>query len=506
MLSLKLSCYNHFVQIYSENLSYTNQIKKGNDYLCNLIRLIIDFCYFKYRKNNSSSIPVILMKLQIILISFLLTTGVFAQREVNYDESKVPVYDLPDVLLLRNGKKVETRKQWKKQRRPEVLEMFASQMYGRTPTEKIKVRYETLTENPNDLDGKATSRQVKFVFSNGQQAIEAILLLYLPNKPAGKVPVFVGYNFNGNHSITTDPTICFPPVFPLLKEEGHPHWVRGNQTSRWCIEKIIDRGYALATMCYHDIFPDKEGLKDYSVVSLFSGYRVGSNPSGLHSSGPDALGSDAVVAQMSGSGFSGSQAPDEWQAIGAWAWGSSRIVDYLETEKRIDKHKIALMGHSRQGKAALWAGAQDERFKIVISNNSGSGGAALSKRVFGETVAIVSSIKPAWFCPAFNQYHHKEAEMPFDQHELLALIAPRKLYVASAEEDLWADPRGEFLAALHAGPVYQLYGLSGLPSDQMPAIHQPVMEAVGYHIRAGKHDVTDYDWERFMDFADKHFR
>ncbi|MDL2304193.1 acetylxylan esterase [Bacteroides sp. OttesenSCG-928-D19] len=415
------------------------------------------------------------MKLQIVLMSLLITAGVFAQRDVNYDESKVPAYVLPDVLLLQNGKKVETKEQWETERRPEVLELFTSQMYGRTPVEKIKVRYETLTENPNDLGGKATSRQVKFIFSNGQKEIEAILLMYIPNKPKGKVPVFVGYNFKGNHSITLDTTVYYPPVFHLVREADHPDWVRGNQANRWCIEKIIDRGFALATMCYHDIFPDKEGLKDHSIVSLFSGY----NPA--------------------------SKAPDEWQAIGAWAWGSSRIADYLETEKRIDATKIAIMGHSRQGKAALWAGAQDTRFQIVISNDSGSGGAALSKRVFGETVAIVSSIKPAWFCPAFNQYRGREADLPFDQHELLALIAPRKLYVASAEDDQWADPRGEFLSAYYAGSVYKLYGLSVLPSDQMPIIHQPIMEDVGYHIRSGKHDVTDYDWERFMDFADKHF-
>ena len=163
------------------------------------------------------------------------------------------------------------------------------------------------------------------------------------------------------------------------------------------------------------------------------------------------------------------------------------------------------MGHSRQGKATLWAGAQDTRFKIVISNNSGSGGAALSKREFGERVKNVSTIIPFWFCPAFNQYHDNEANLPFDQHELIALIAPRKVYVASAEEDLWADPKGEFLSAFHAGPVYRLYGLAVIESNRMPALNQPVYNDIGYHIRSGKHAVTAYDWECYMDFADKHF-
>jgi hypothetical protein len=273
-----------------------------------------------------------------------------------------------------------------------------------------------------------------------------------------------------------EPEIFFPPSFHLVKKADNPDWIRGCQSSRWCYDKIISRGYAVATMCYHDIFPDKNGLKDHSIVALFPDYHPNSNAS------------------------------DEWQAIGAWAWGSSRIVDYLETQDKFDLDKIVIMGHSRQGKAALWAGAQDKRFRIVISNDSGSGGAALSKRVFGETIARVSSIQPPWFCPAFSKlYADNESNLPFDQHELIALMAPRPVYVASAVEDRWADPKGEFLSAFHAGSVYELYGLSGLGTDIQPGLNQPIMNDVGYHIRTGIHDVTDYDWERFMDFADKHF-
>ncbi|MDR2774725.1 MAG: acetylxylan esterase [Tannerella sp.] len=416
------------------------------------------------------------MKKHVVLILCFVAVYTSAQSDINYDESKTPRYVLPDVLRLNNGQKVETKEEWEKLGRPELMEMFASEMYGRTPGEKIRVRYEKLTENPDDMGGKATCKQVKFIFSNAEgKEIEAILLLYIPNKPEKKVPVFVSYNYNGNHSTTTDTTIYYPPSFNFIRDVGHTHRERGNQTSRWCYDRIIDRGYAVATMCYHDIFPDVDGMKEHSIVSLFSGY-------------------DAE-----------SKAPDEWQAIGAWAWGSSRIVDYLETEERINAGKIAIMGHSRQGKAALWAGVQDTRFGIVISNDSGSGGAALSKREFGERVANVSSIKPYWFCPAFNRYRNNEAGLPFDQHQLIALIAPRKVYIASASEDLWADPKGEFLSAYHAGPVYKLYGMSAIESDRMPELHQPVLTDIGYHIRAGKHDVTDYDWERFMDFMDKHF-
>lgn len=412
----------------------------------------------------------------IVLLSLAGTNSRAQQRDINYDESKVPAYTLPALLTTESGQPVTTVAQWEQQRRPELLELFASYMYGRTLTDQIAVRYEVLTENPQALGGKATSRQVKLLFSNGTKALEALLLVYLPNNGAKQVPMFVGYNFKGNHSTTLDTTILYSKNFALVKEEGHPDWERGCQADRWSYDDIVGRGYGIATMCYHDIFPDKPGLKDHSIVSLFPGYD------------PD------------------SKAPDEWQAIGAWAWGSSRIVDYLATDPRVDTTRIAIMGHSRQGKAALWAGAQDTRFKIVISNNSGEGGAALSRRKFGETIAVVSSIQPAWFCPALDAYHGREEDLPIDQHQLLALVAPRALYVASAEDDQWADPKGEYLGAYHASPVYRLYGLRGLPTETPPPIHEPIMNDIGYHIRAGKHDVTQYDWLAFLDFADKHFK
>jgi hypothetical protein len=415
------------------------------------------------------------MKTYIGLIAWLVTICVCAQQNANYDESKVPAYVLPDLLQANNGEMVASTEQWEKKRKPELMELFASQMYGRTPEGNIDVTYEIVTEDPNAMGGKATSQQVKFIFSNGKKKIEALLLMYIPNKPAGKVPVFVGYNFRGNHSTTLDTTVLYSPVFHLVKEPGHPDWERGTQTSRWSYDKIIDRGYAVATMCYHDIFPDKPELRDHSIVSLFPDYD------------PEII------------------APDEWQAIGAWAWGSSRIVDFLETQERIDSDKIAIMGHSRQGKAALWAGAQDERFRIVISNDSGCGGAALFRRKFGETIDVINKNFPHWFCKNFRQYNNREEALPVDQHQLIALIAPRKVYVASAEEDLWADPRGEFLSAYLAGPVYHLYGLKTIDSDKMPELHKPIMGDIGYHIRAGIHDVTEYDWERYLDFADIHF-
>lgn len=412
-----------------------------------------------------------------LLMAVASSYGQAQQKDINYDESKVPVFTLPDPLTSYDGRKIKSVKDWENKRRPEILEMFMSKVYGRTPKDKISVSYSLLHSKPDAINGKATCKQILFTFTGANKKVEAILLLYIPNNVQGKVPVFLSYNFWGNQATTTDSVIINSPGLRYVFAKDNPGWQHGSRKERWPFEKIIDRGYAVATMCYHDIYPDMPQLRDYSVAALFPGY------------------------------ISGHRAHDEWGSIGVWAWGSSRILDYLETnEPAIDKNKVAIMGHSRQGKAALWTGVQDSRFKVVISNNSGCGGAALSKRVFGENIARITTSFPHWFCPMFSQFAGNEAALPFDQHELLALIAPRHLYVASAEQDRWADPKGEFLSILNTKAVYKLYGMEGLETDSMPAIHQPIMTDVGYHIRAGVHNVTDYDWERYMDFCDKFFK
>lgn len=420
------------------------------------------------------------MKLHSIVLSTLSLYFCLIQigigQEINYDESKVPAYELPALLTSKSGKQIQNKKDWENIRRPEILELYSSIMYGRSSNEEIPVSYELLKENKHALNGLATMRQIKFTFSKNGKTLNAILLLVLPNQIKGKAPIFVGYNFKGNHSTIKDTSIVYSENFKLVRDSSHTDWIRGIQSNRWDYEQIIKRGYAVATMCYHDIFPDVEGFKDHSAAALFSDYSM-------------------RQGQI-----------DNWEAIGVWAWGSSRIVDYLETVKEIDSRKIILMGHSRQGKAALWAGALDPRFSIVISNNSGEGGAALARRKFGERIAIVSQIKPFWFAKALNAYHDKEEELPVDQHMLIALQAPRPVYIASAEEDLWADPKGEYLAGYYASPVYALYKKNGLSNIEPPKVHQPIYQDIGYHIRAGIHDVNAYDWFCFLNFADKHFK
>ena len=389
---------------------------------------------------------------------------------VNYDESKVPDYVLPDVLTCADGTSVSSVQTWEEKRRPELLELFSEQMYGNVAQGEVGISHEIVAENPQAIDGLATAQQVMFTFSAQGKTLKALALVYIPNNRKAKAPVFVGYNFQGNHSVTKDDWVLYSPYFENNVNQGDPKLDRGAQIGRWPLKTIVGRGYAVVTMCYNDIYPDNANGEKNSIVPLL--------PQG------DAAGSD-------------------WSALGAWAWGYSRIADWVEAQLWADKEKLSVIGHSRLGKAALWAGAQDERFKVVISNNSGCGGAALSKREFGETISAITESFPHWFCENFTKYSNNEKELPFDQHALLALIAPRHLYVASAEADQWADPKGEFLSAYHATPVYELYGMKGLPSAEMPGIHKPIMNDVGYHIRSGAHGITDYDWGCYLAFSDK---
>ncbi|MFC5410065.1 acetylxylan esterase [Larkinella bovis] len=402
--------------------------------------------------------------------------------DINYDESKVQPFAFLDPLITYSAKRVKTVQRWENERRPELLKKFASEVYGTTPSRRLATRYELRSVDSSALGGTAIRKQISVIWTEYPDLPSLDILLYVPKNKSGtgKPPVFVGLNYMGNHSISPEPGIALSTRWLPNRPDGKvvnnraTEAARGVQQSRWPLELIIAKGYSVATAYYGDLEPDHpEGWK--------SGIRSVLDP-------PT------------------NQKSDGWQAIGVWAWGMSRMLDYLETDNLVDAKRAVVMGHSRQGKAALWAGAQDPRFAIVIANESGEGGAALSKRNFGETIERLNRSFPHWFCPKYRTYNNRPDALPVDQHQLLALIAPRPLYVASAEGDRWADPKGEFISARLTDPVYQLYGKKGIGTDTWPAIHSPVGETVRYHIRAGEHDVKRYDWEQFIDFADKQFR
>lgn len=421
------------------------------------------------------------MKKKSLLILFLLLmtalSSLYSQEFVaNYDEGKVPEYTLPDPLIFNNGSKVRNKKQWDT-RRTEIFKIFETEVYGVAPEWDGEIITSELSSDMNALDGKAIRKEIKITLKRGNKELAMIMLLYLP-KSSSPVPLFLGYNFGGNHTVTNEPGISVTTSWVRNNKEANiadnkaGDSGRGRDASSWQVNTIISRGYGLATIYYGDIDPDFD-----------DGFKNGVH--GLYDSDPDET---------------------SWGSIAAWAWGLSRAMDCLEKIPSVDAGKVVVMGHSRLGKAALWAGAADRRFGVVISNNSGCGGAALSRRVFGETVGRINRSFPHWFCDNFNRYNEKEEILPVDQHQLLALIAPRPLYVASAKEDQWADPKGEFLSCVAASPVYKLLTGKEFPATQMPEVNSPVVSKIGYHIRTGVHDVTLYDWQQYLDFADLHLR
>jgi hypothetical protein len=416
-------------------------------------------------------------KLFTLIILFVITNSLSAQFVPNYDESKVGEYTLPEVLKQQNGMAITSISDWENERRPELLDLFSSQMFGKTPKQKLDVAYEVLAEDDNELGGIASSRQILFTFSNSKGKTHTMqMLIYYPKNVSGKVPAFLVFGY-GNETIIENENIIPSPATVKRLEQNGGTINRGNSKSRWPLSEIISQGFALATVSISDLYADRKGseAQEQSIMTLFDDYSIVKNN------------------------------PDSWRALGVWAWGMSRALDYFETDNRIDPTKVAVMGHSRVGKASLWAGAQDPRFAIVFSNNSGCGGDKIARRNYGESIGRITSEFPYWFCENYSSYAGRENEMPWDQHMLVALIAPRPVYIGSAQEDQWADPKGQFLGGYHASPVYELYSKKGLDTDIMPALHSPIMHDVGYHIREGVHDVTDYDWKCFLTFAKKHF-
>lgn len=393
----------------------------------------------------------------------------------NYDEARIPEYQLPPIIDAKTAEASNFSQAWG-ERRAELLEEFAEQMYGHQPSGEVKMTCEQF-ETGESVGGQGVRQQWRVTLSTDHGSQEIDLLVYTPKEAERPVPCFLGLNFYGNHTVAADPEIRVTSSWSRNNEQLGVSNNRASEASRgrssdsWPIEQILSAGFGVATAYCGDVDPDMHDEFANGVHALFPEHR----PSAEH--------------------------PDRWGTISAWAWGLSRMLDCLEKSvAEVDASRVAVIGHSRLGKTALWAGATDERFAAVISNNSGCGGAALSRRAYGETVGRINDSFPHWFCPNFKQYNENESALPIDQHQLIALIAPRLVYVASATEDQWADPHGEFLAVHHAAELFQkLATTSGSAHDQSG---DPVKH-VGYHLRAGRHAISAWDWAHYLRFAEQ---
>ncbi|WP_020597689.1 alpha/beta hydrolase-fold protein [Spirosoma panaciterrae] len=386
----------------------------------------------------------------LFLLSVL--TRLQAQPQVNYDEAKVPAYTLPAVLKTTTNRAIRNKTAWETERRPEIIRLFEENVYGQMPRSYDRLTYSVTNEDAQAMGGKATLKEVRIDVINRTKQVTIHLVLFVPNQSKGPAPVFLLINNRAKDN--TDPT-------------------RIHKSDFWPAEMVVDSGYAIAAFHVSDLAPDDTIRYATGVLQLY----------------PDQL-----------------TAPNGMRAIGAWAWGASRVLDYLEKDAAIDAKKVAVVGHSRGGKASLWAAAEDPRFAMCITNCSGNTGAALSHRRFGETIARINTTFPHWFTDNYKKFNNNEDALPVDQHMLLAAIAPRPLYATNASKDLWADPTGTFLALKQAESVYALYGLkSHLPANP-PAINQPILNApIGYHNREGEHNLTAYDWRNFIQFANLYY-
>jgi|GEM_PF-157681 len=428
------------------------------------------------------------------LVGLLSMTTAFTARgiaaaplpEANYDEQKVRSFTLPDILAGPDGTPAANPEAWRQTARPHQLRLLESHVYGRrlpaVPVAPVGEVERTRVALAGDTPAIRLQARLRMGEAADAPLVDVLVYLPEPSRPGERVSVFLNLNFRGNQAETPDPAVRLASTWVYADKDAGvvdnraTEASRGTSSHRWPVEQMLRRGYGMATAYYGDIFPDRADGRPQSVLAAL------------------------------GRPVDGALPADEPGAIAAWAWGLSRILDWLVTLPEVDPARVIVVGHSRLGKTSLWAAACDERFAMAVSNESGCGGAALSRRNFGETVEVITSRFPHWFCPAFAGYAGRETELPCDQHTLLAMVAPRPLYVSSAVEDRWADPRGEFLSGVAAEPAWKLFGLAGLGTPDQPPVDTPVGDTVGYHVRSGKHDLLAYDWHRFADHADRTLR
>ena len=414
----------------------------------------------------------------LVVLIFSLIINARGQNPIpaNYDESKVGSYTLPDPLTFNDGHKVTNSRDWERRRR-ELLELFAENVYGHSPNPPSQIDFTVFDSDKSALGGTAVRKQVTIYFSSNKEGPKEDLLIYLPAAAKKPVPLILSLNFSGNQAVINDSAVKLATLWNRTTHERE----QAKEDSRGSdkgfeVEKVLARGYGLATIGYQDIEPDFNGGVGHGLRPLF--FKTGQTE----------------------------PAVDDWGAIGAWAYGLSRAMDYLEKDKDVDSKRVAILGHSRLGKTVLWAGAQDQRFAMVISSCPGEGGASLARRNYGETIRSLTDRFSYQFGANYKKFADHPDQLPVDTHELIALIAPRPVYITGAEDDQWADPKGEFLACVAAGPVYRLLGRQDLGTSQMPPLNRPIMYTIGFHYRDGKHAVTDFDWTQFLTFADMHLR
>ncbi len=381
--------------------------------------------------------------------------------DLNYDESRLPHYDLPPLLVTSAGKRITSAEEWHQIRRPEILGLFSNLIYGRVPepASPLEQEFEIVSTDKDFMDGKATRKDVKIHLRNEQGTISMHFLVFVPNQATKAVPAFFKHSFNNTQGTDFDAS------------ETRPGFLKNG----WPLGEMFDRGYGFCAVYHQDLVRHNEVEFLKGIHKLF--YPQGQSFPKAH----------------------------EWGVLSTCAWGAMRGMDYLETDNDIDHTRIAIMGHSKMGKATLWTAAQDERFALAISAQSGCAGAALWRRKSGETLKKMVTRFPYWLCRNSWKFVEQEDDLPVDQHMLLACIAPRPVYVHSGVEDTWADGRGEYLSAYHASEVYSLLGRQGLENEESPEVGKAIIESdVGYHIREGGHSIASFDWDRFIDFADYH--
>lgn len=393
---------------------------------------------------------------------------------VNYDESKVGDYELPDPLVLQNGASVKNRQAWMKKRHPEILELFYTYQFGKCP-DRNEVSFHVFDSGTPAYGGKAIRKQVTIYFTRDTSNYKADLLMYLPANAKAPSPLFFKISFMPNSMVVDDPEVRRGKMWNREGEKVPAP--EGRKFGMLDVEKFIAQDIGVATIYYGDIEPDfAKGIKDG-----IRGYYL--------KDGKDY------------------PAPDEWGAISAWSWGLSCAMDYLETDKQVNADKIAIFGISRLGKTALWTGARDERFGMVIASCSGEGGAALSRRNYGETIKHMTDSSRYFyqFCTNWADFSENPDKSPVDAHLLIALVAPRPVLLQTGSTDYWSDPKGEFLAAVAASPVYQLFHKKGIDVREMPEVGTPILNDIGYYMHEGGHGALPTDYDIAVEFMKKHF-